>query len=118
VSEVPHALICRHDDLQMVLSAVEDSATIALDLETTGLNSRSDRVRLLSLAVDTIDGGTFSYLIDCFQIEPKPLLEALAEKELVVHNAQFDLGFLTRLGFAPRRTVHDTMLIAALGLVA
>jgi DNA polymerase-1 len=97
----------------MVWSALEESMTVALDLETTGLNPRSDRVRLLSLAVDTIDGGTFSYLIDCFQIDSTPLLEALADKQLVIHNAQFDLSFLFRMGFVPRQRVHDTMLMAA-----
>jgi DNA polymerase I len=113
VSDVPYTVVRAHDDLQMVLSAVEESATVALDLETTGLNPRTDRVRLLSLAIDTVDGGTFSYLIDCFQIDPKPLLEALADKELVIHNAHFELGFLFRMGFAPRQRVHDTMLMAA-----
>jgi DNA polymerase I-like protein with 3'-5' exonuclease and polymerase domains len=113
VSDVAYSVIRRYDDLQMVLSAVEESVTVALDLETTGLNPRSDRVRLLSVAVDTVDGGTFSYLVDCFQIDPKPLLNALAGKDLVIHNAQFDLSFLDRIGFTPTARVHDTMLIAS-----
>jgi len=101
-------------DLAMVMQAVDDTGQVGLDLETTGLNSRSDRVRLLSLACDTIDGGTFTYLVDCFAVAPSLLWEILAEKELVIHNAAFDLGFLGQLGFTPRAAVHDTMHLAQL----
>jgi DNA polymerase-1 len=94
--------------------ALDNTALVALDLETTGLNPRSDRVRLISLACDTIDGETFTYLVDCFALDPTPLWEALAEKELVIHNAAFDLVFLARLGFTPAAAVHDTMLLAQL----
>jgi DNA polymerase-1 len=98
----------------MVLSAIEGSVRVGLDLETTGLDPRKDRVRLLSLAADTIEPGeTFTYIIDCFAVDPRPLFEALAEVELVIHNASFDLGFLTRLGFVPGR-VTDTVLLSRL----
>jgi ribonuclease D len=53
--------------------------------------------------VDTIDGGTFCYLIDCFAVDPAPLWETLADKELVLHHAAFDLAFLARLGFTRRQ---------------
>src|SRR5262249_53186074 len=53
------------------------------------------------------------YLIDVFAVDPSPLWEHLADKELVIHNAAFDLAFLTRLGLVPG-TVHDTMLLAQL----
>jgi DNA polymerase-1 len=42
------------------------------------------------------------------------LWQPLAGKELVLHNAAFDLGFLARLGFTPAGPVHDTMLLAQL----
>src|SRR5262249_47990478 len=74
---------------------------------------RTDRVRLLSLAVDTIDGGKLVYILDCFALDPSPLWEALTGKELVIHNAAFDLGFLSRLGFVPG-VVHDVMLLSRL----
>jgi DNA polymerase-1 len=56
--------------------------------------------------------GRFTYLIDCFQVDPAPLWEALSEKELIIHNAAFDLGFLGCLGFTPCGPVHDTMLMS------
>jgi DNA polymerase I-like protein with 3'-5' exonuclease and polymerase domains len=107
-------LVRQSDELPSVAAAADGTAMIGLDLETTGLNPRADRVRLLSLAVDTIDGGTFCYLVDCFAVDPSPLWDALAGKELVLHNAAFDLAFMARLGFTPTGKVRDTMLLAQL----
>jgi DNA polymerase-1 len=99
--------------LAAVATALEETALVGMDLESTGLDSRRDRVRLLSLACDTIDGGTFTYLVDCFAVNPRPLWEALAGKVLVGHNLAFDLSFLARMGFEPG-AVRDTMLISQL----
>jgi DNA polymerase-1 len=105
-------LVSAAAQLPMVVSAVEGSVRVGLDLETTGLDPRKDRVRLLSLAVDTSEPGeTFTYLLDVFQLDPRPLFEALAGVELVIHNAAFDLQFLARLGFVPGK-VTDTLLLS------
>ena len=93
-------------------NAVEESAIIGLDVETTGLDPRTDRIRLLTLDCDT-DGGRFTYIIDVFTVDPAPLFEVLAEKPVIAHHAAFDLAFLSRLGFVPG-VVHDTMLMAQL----
>src|SRR5262249_20355846 len=100
--------------LRAVTAALDNTHRVGLDSETTGLDPRADRVRLLSLSCDTIDGGPRTYLVDCFAVAPSPLWHALAEKELVLHNAVFDLGFLARLGFAPAGKVHDTLLLSRL----
>jgi DNA polymerase-1 len=95
--------------LRAVRRALAGAELVALDTETTGLNPRKDRLRLLSLAV-----GGETFLVDCFAIGPAPLLPALAGKALVLHNASFDLAFLARLGFTPAGPVHDTMHLAQL----
>ncbi|QJW98180.1 DNA polymerase [Frigoriglobus tundricola] len=82
---------------------------IGLDTETTGLDPRTDRVRLIQVAV-----GEDVAVVDVFALaNPRgdlaPLFAALAGKEIVGHNAQFDLRFLSPLGFVPGR-VFDTML--------
>jgi DNA polymerase I-like protein with 3'-5' exonuclease and polymerase domains len=110
----PYLLIQDRNGLDSVAAALDNTALVGLDLETTGLDPREDRVRLLSLACDTVDGGTCCYLVDCFAVDPSPLWERLGEKKLVLHNAAFDLGFLARLGFTPPEKVHDTMLLAQL----
>jgi DNA polymerase-1 len=51
--------------------------------------------------------------VDCFAADPRPLFPILAEKVLIAHNALFDLGFLSRLGFVPGH-VRCTMLQAQL----
>jgi hypothetical protein len=102
-----YVLVTDAAGLQTVSQALDESCDlIGLDTETTGLSSLADRVRLIQLATDR---GV--YLIDCFQIAPSPLWEALAEKTLVIHNAIFDLGFLTALGFGPG-AVRCTMLLS------
>jgi DNA polymerase-1 len=82
---------------------------VGLDVETTGLNPRRDKVRLIQLATDR---GIF--LLDCFTIgDVSPLWEQLGETELVVHNGSFDLSFLWQMGFRPGR-VYDVMLMCRL----
>jgi hypothetical protein len=56
--------------LAMIQAALDNTTLVGLDTETTGLDPQGDRVRLLTLATDTIDGGTFTYLVDCFAVDP------------------------------------------------
>jgi DNA polymerase-1 len=97
----------------MVRTALDETRYVGLDTETTGLDPRKDSVRLLSLDLDTTDGGRFTYVVDCFAVDPTPLFEVLGEKELIIHNAAFDLAFLNRMGLNPG-VVHDTMLYSQL----
>src|SRR5262249_29238559 len=55
-----------------------------------------------------------TYIIDVFAVNPSPLWDVLAEVELVIHHAAFDLAFLGALGFTPGRRVTCTMLMAQL----
>jgi DNA polymerase I-like protein with 3'-5' exonuclease and polymerase domains len=97
-------LVTEQAGLERVAAALRAAKTVGLDTETTGLDPRADRVRLLSLHTPA---GTF--LVDCFAVDPAPLFGPLAGVEVVGHNLLFDLQFLARLGFAPGR-VWDTML--------
>jgi DNA polymerase-1 len=110
-ADVPYLLVRTPADLQAVVNAVAESRYVGVDCETTGLDPRADRVRLLSLDCETNDGGRFTYMVDAFAVDPTPLFEPLAEAEVVLHNAAFDLGFLWKLGFVPGR-VHDTLLLS------
>jgi DNA polymerase-1 len=106
-----YVLVTDPDGLPMVVTAVGKSAVVGLDTETTGLDPRADRVRLLALCCDTTDGGTVVYLVDCFAVDPAPLWDALAAVPVVGHNLLFDLQFLARLGFEPEEC-RDTLLMS------
>jgi DNA polymerase-1 len=99
-------------DLPSVVNAVEESAVVGLDVETTGLSPRKDRVRLLSLATDR---GT--WLLDLFALPANALREqlfpVLADATLLGHNLAFDLSFLAAQGFEPGK-VADIMLLSRL----
>src|SRR5215212_7124275 len=90
----PPPLISTRDQLESVVDELRPAEVIGIDLETTGLNPRMDRVRLISLS--TSEG---SWLIDCFEVDPRPLFSILSRKKLFMHNGQFDLGFLSAMGF-------------------
>jgi DNA polymerase-1 len=94
--------------LLTVLQALDETEAVGLDTETTGLDPRRDRVRLLQLATDR---GL--YLVDCFATDPRPLFDLLSEKTVVAHNAVFDLAFLGALCFEPG-AVRDTMVASQL----
>ncbi len=86
-----------------MLADLQGADLIALDLETTGLDPRRDSIRLLSVA--TKDA---TYIVDCQNVDPAELFPILPEATVVAHNALFDLGFLSSLGFEPGK-VADTM---------
>jgi DNA polymerase-1 len=92
--------------LPALAEAVRAAGVVGLDCETTGLDPRTDRLRLLTLAV----GGT-AHVVDCFAVDPAPLWPVLAAVLIVGHNLAFDLQFLARLGFVPG-AVADTMLMS------
>ena len=106
--EAPRTLVNTRNHLAEVIADLKDVSLVALDLETTGLNPRVDSIRLLSLATKA---GT--YVVDCHSIDPAELFPILTERTVVAHNALFDLGFLSTLGFEPGK-VADTMILSQL----
>jgi hypothetical protein len=107
----PLPLITTEHELRSVTDEIRSAEVIGLDLETTGLNPRTDRVRLISLS--TAEG---TWLIDCFKVDPHPLFSILSRKKLVMHNGMFDVGFMSAMGLEIEEggKVLDTMLISQL----
>jgi len=107
VANIP--LIITQEQLDSAATEIRQAHILALDLETIGLSPREDRVRLISLAT-----AQNTWLIDCFEVDPRPLFEVMAQKTLVIHNALFDLGFLFEMGFelGEDGEVIDTMLMS------
>jgi DNA polymerase-1 len=106
--EARRTLVTTQDQLAEVIADLRDVGLVALDLETTGLDPRKDSIRLLSLATKGV-----TYLVDCQSVDPAELYPILAERPVVAHNALFDLGFLSTLGFEVGKVV-DTMILSQL----
>jgi len=102
-------LVRTEADLQALAESLQGAERVALDLETTGLDPREDQVRIISL---TTAQGT--WLIHCFEVDPRPLFPVLADKTLIMHNGLFDLGYLSEMGFELGKAgrVLDTMLMS------
>ncbi len=84
-----------------ILRLIQDNQMLACDLETTSLNPRTGKVRLLSLS-----NGRHSLVMDCFTHDIRQILPALEGKILLAHNALFDLGWLYHLGL---RSLPETV---------
>lgn len=82
---------------------------IALDIETTGLNPRKDRIHGIGVAKSVEEAA---YL----DVNDQNLREYLAnpENHIVGHNIRFDLKFLVQAGFAINCQIWDTKLLAQL----
>jgi DNA polymerase-1 len=107
-NEASRTLVTNQDQLAEVTADLRDVGLVALDLETTGLDPRKNSIRLLSVATK---GAT--YIVDLRSADPAKLFPILAEQPLVAHNALFDLGFLSSLGFVPGK-VADTIILSQL----
>jgi DNA polymerase-1 len=106
--EARRTLVTAQDQMAGVVADLREADLVALDLETTGLDPREDSIRLLSLATKA---GI--YIVDCQSVDPAALFPILTEATVIAHNAIFDLGFLTSLGFVPGK-VADTMILSQL----
>jgi DNA polymerase-1 len=97
--------------LPKVLQALDAASLVGLDTETTGLDPRRDKVRLLQLATETN-----AFVLDLARVPSEALgsvFELLSKKTVISHNSHFDLQFLAPIGFTPG-SVHCTMLLSQL----
>jgi DNA polymerase I-like protein with 3'-5' exonuclease and polymerase domains len=80
--------------------------TIAIDTETTGLVARHCDFTCVQIGT-----GTHNYIIHMYDNNYTfdDLKAYLDDKELVFHNAQFDLGFMYKYNYFPKY-VRDTMI--------
>ena len=104
-------LIKTDERLQNLTNQLKNASVIALDTEADSFHHYRPQVCLIQL---TFDGNTF--IVDPLApINLDAFLEELSQKELIVHDAGYDLRMLkSSFGFKPKNTVFDTMLAAAL----
>lgn len=105
--------VLKREDILPHLDALKSRKIMAVDTETTGLDPRRSRLRLVQLACE----GQPVFVIDCFTFLPEGrdlLAEIISSPSVkIFHNAKFDLQFLLVNKLFPRR-IFDTMLAAQL----
>ena len=103
-------MIASSAQLAELVSKIDSFDRIAVDTEADSLHSYFEKLCLLQLSFDGQD-----HLIDTLAgFDLAPLATALAEKELVLQGADFDLRLMRRsFGFVPSR-VFDTVIAARL----
>lgn len=112
-------LITRKDQLQVLLTHLDEATIFAYDTETNGQFDRF-RVALVGISFSTGDytcyiplahhSGTqldINFVLDAV----KPYLEN-PDQEKVCHNVKFDEMVLGRYGIKPRGKGHDTVVMA------
>ncbi|KAK2197360.1 bifunctional Archaeal primase DnaG-twinkle [Babesia duncani] len=104
--------------LQRIQPLFENPRIVSIDTETTGLNFRSDRIRLIQLATPNQP----SVIIDVHKLPIELVQKCQWLKELltsesivkIFHNGKFDINFLNQNGFQVKAPIFDTMIAAKL----
>jgi ribonuclease D len=98
------------EGLAAILPGVAAHYRIALDTEADSLHSYFEKLCLIQLSIPGEN-----YLIDPLAgFSLQPLLDLLAERELLLHGADYDLRLLRRIGFPRPQRLFDTMIAARL----
>lgn len=115
-----YTLISNTSSILSAFKVIFQSPTLAIDLETTGLDFVKDKVTAISMT--TSDLQTFVFPMYHFEspltdveidLVTNKLEEVMASPsiEKVLHNCQFDIKFLLRLGIAGFKNISDTKII-------
>lgn len=101
-------MIATASQLSELLPHLEKVARVAIDTEADSLHSYREKLCLLQISVSDRD-----FIVDPLAgLDLWPLTNALAEKEIILHGADYDLRLLRRnLNFGPRE-IFDTALAA------
>jgi ribonuclease D len=96
--------------LAKLLPKIQAIDRVAIDTEADSLHSYREKLCLLQISVPGHD-----YVVDPLaNVDLRPLCTALANKETVLHGADFDLRLLRRsLDFVPKQ-IFDTVIAARL----
>ena len=106
-----YVYVRERSSVQILLQRIGTAERVALDTEADSLHSYFEKVCLVQLSL-----GGEHYLIDPLAgLDLNGLLQALADKPLILHGGDYDFRMLrASMGFRPRGEVFDTMIAAQL----
>lgn len=116
-SIVPFLVVGVDSEISTCIEAISNSEILGIDIETTGLDCHSNKIRLLQIAPYSKDKSfnPLVYIIDFFNMYEqdiqsigKALMQSTALK--LFHNAKFDLKFLWSVGIRLDCNIYDTLL--------
>jgi DNA polymerase I-like protein with 3'-5' exonuclease and polymerase domains len=106
-----YRLVTDVEELSGVARTLADAEVLGADIETTALNPRDGKIRLLQLAT-----GEETFVVDVFAVRDlSPLREVLEGGPVkTLHHAKFDHAFLWEEHGISLSPIFDTMLAAQL----
>lgn len=106
-----YRLIEQQTDLLDLTTRLHEAQLVALDMEADSFHHYRPKVCLIQL---TFSGS--NYLVDPLaDLDLADCMEALSAKDLIIHDAGYDLRMLfADFGFVPKGTIFDTMIAAGL----
>jgi ribonuclease D len=103
-------VIANASQLRELLPQLQSVDRVAVDTEADSLHCYREKLCLLQISIPKHD-----MIVDPLaDVDLAPLRDALAEKEIILHGADYDLRLLRRnMDFAPKR-IFDTVIAARL----
>ena len=101
-------MITSAGQLGNLIKEIEPHGRVAIDTEADSLHCYREKLCLLQISIPTGD-----FIVDPLaKVDLSPLRDAFAEKEIVLHGADYDLRLLRRnMAFVPKR-IFDTVIAA------
>jgi ribonuclease D len=98
-----------HEVLETLVQRIRAADRVAIDTEADSLHNYFEKVCLIQLSFS----GEHFIVDPLAKLDLREFFEALADKPLVLHGADYDLRMLrSSAGFRPRQDVFDTMIAA------
>ncbi|WP_326512187.1 DNA polymerase [Clostridium intestinale] len=109
---VKYNYIINDEELVRAIEDIRNAKVIGLDIETTGLNPKKYKIRLVQIAPENKN----VIIIDWFKISShgKNIIKTFLEGDVikVLHNSKFDYKFLITESIDISNNLYDTMLAA------
>ena len=111
-----YSLLAPREAIRDLIALLPTGPILAFDTETTGLDPRHDKLRLVQYLPSKEKTPRIVDVWAGTPDETTALLRLLAEFRLITHNSTFDQGWMLVRGIHPKERVYDTMNLTKLAL--